>query len=315
MAKIGLSTASVYPESTASAFEIAAKLGYDGLEIMVWTDPISQDPEAIRHLSDYHSMPVLAVHSPCLVISQRVWSPDPWIKLDRARAAAELLGANTVVIHPPFRWQRDYVRGFAHGLQRMAEETDVRFAVENMFPLRVRGREVSPYLPTWDVANVAAEPDALEGAAEIDNGYWVERAGVLDENLSGIPLDPGALLAYRHFTLDLSHTAVSLSDAELMLAGMGDSMTHLHIADGTGLSKDEHLVPGRGNQPCAQILQTLAARDFDGNVIVEVNTRKALSRDERIADLAEALAFCRLHIAEPTASLRTLPPAGPQQVP
>ncbi|MCW2493719.1 MAG: sugar phosphate isomerase/epimerase, partial [Frankiales bacterium] len=35
MAKIGLSTASVYPESAAAAFEIAGKLGYDGLEIMV----------------------------------------------------------------------------------------------------------------------------------------------------------------------------------------------------------------------------------------------------------------------------------------
>ena len=28
-AKVGLSTASVYPESTAHAFELAAKLGYD----------------------------------------------------------------------------------------------------------------------------------------------------------------------------------------------------------------------------------------------------------------------------------------------
>ena len=42
-AKVGLSTASVYPESTAAAFEIAARLGYDGVEIMVWTDPVSQD--------------------------------------------------------------------------------------------------------------------------------------------------------------------------------------------------------------------------------------------------------------------------------
>jgi len=80
---------------------------------------------------------------------------------------------------------------------------------------------------------------------------------------------------------------------------MGEAMTHLHIADGTGLSKDEHLVPGRGNQPCAEVLGTLAARDFEGNVIVEVNTRRAVNRDEREADLAEALAFCRLHLAAP----------------
>jgi sugar phosphate isomerase/epimerase len=297
-AKIGLSTASVYPESTAAAFEIAARLGYDGVEIMVWTDPISQDPKAILRLSEYYGIPVLAVHSPCLVITQRVWSPDPWIKLERARAAAELLGARTVVTHPPFRWQRDYVRSFSAGLKRMADETDVRFAVENMFPLRLRGREISPYLPTWDVADVAASTEP-EGESDTDD-YWVEGAG----RDAAPPTDTPTRLEYRHFTLDLSHTSVSGSDAEAMLVAMGPAMTHLHIADGTGLSKDEHLVPGRGDQPCGRVLETLAANDFEGNVIVEVNTRRASGRAEREADLAEALAFCRLNLAAPSGSPR-----------
>ena len=34
-AKVALATASVYPESTANAFEIASRLGYDGVEVMV----------------------------------------------------------------------------------------------------------------------------------------------------------------------------------------------------------------------------------------------------------------------------------------
>src|SRR3954464_15906416 len=138
-AKVALSTASVYPESTATAFEIAARLGYDGVEVMVWTDPISQDLEALRRLSDYHGIPVLAVHAPCLLITQRVWGNDPWGKLQRAQAAADALGARTVVVPPPFRWQRDYAREFVAGIERMADETNVRFAVENMFPLRARG--------------------------------------------------------------------------------------------------------------------------------------------------------------------------------
>ena len=80
-AKVALSTASVYPESTAAAFEIARRLGYDGIELMVFTDAVSQDPEAVRALSDYYGVPVLAVHSPCLLVTQRVWSTDPWEKL------------------------------------------------------------------------------------------------------------------------------------------------------------------------------------------------------------------------------------------
>jgi sugar phosphate isomerase/epimerase len=259
-AKVGLSTASVYPEGTPVAFELAAKLGYDGVEVMVWTDPVSQDPYALLRLSQHYGVPILAVHAPCLIITQRVWTTDPWTKLQKAQFAAELLGADTVVVHPPFRWQRDYARNFRQGIARMAGETDVRFAVENMFPLRVRGREVSAYQPSWDVA--ATEP-------------------------------------YRHYTLDLSHTAVSKSDALAMLTAMDRRLTHLHIADGTGLPRDEHLVPGRGAQPCADVLERLAGRGFDGNVIVEINTRRALDRAEREADLAEALAFCRLHLVAP----------------
>jgi sugar phosphate isomerase/epimerase len=257
-AKIGLSTASVYPESTAVAFELAAKLGYDGVEVMVWTDPVSQDPYALQRLSQHYQVPILAVHAPCLIITQRVWTTDPWTKLQKAQFAAELLGADTVVVHPPFRWQRDYSKGFHDGIARMAGETHVRFAVENMFPLRLRGRVVSAYQPSWDVA--------------------------------------GDVEPYPDYTLDLSHSAVSRSDALAMLTAMGERLSHLHIADGTGLPKDEHLIPGRGSQPVAEVLEAVASTGYDRHVIVEVNTRRALDRAEREADLLEALEFCRLHL-------------------
>ena len=259
--KVALSTASVYPESTAAAFEIAARLGYDGVEVMVWTDPVSQDVDALRRLSDLHGVPVLAVHAPCLLITQRVWSKDPWAKLQRARSVAETLGASTVVVHPPFRWQRAYAREFVRGVWRMAEETDIRFAVENMFPWRYRDREMLAYAPDWDPTR--------------------------DD--------------YRHFTIDLSHTATSRTDTLAMLDRMGDRLGHVHLADGNGSAKDEHLVPGRGSQPCAELLTHLAAVGFDGHVVVEVNTRRAMSAAEREADLAEALAYTRHHLAAPSA--------------
>ncbi|MDT7550817.1 MAG: hypothetical protein QOE84_3211, partial [Actinomycetota bacterium] len=258
--KVALATASVYPESTANAFEIAARLGYDGVEVMVWTDPVSQDASALKRLVDYHQIPVLALHAPCLVITQRVWGTDPWAKLVRAKDVAEELEAQTVVVHPPFRWQREYARQFVGGVQEMVNETDVCFAVENMFPLRARGREVTPYAPDWD-------PTTEDFPA---------------------------------FTLDLSHTSVSQSDAMAMADVMGDRLAHVHIADGNGSARDEHLVPGRGDQPCGELLEGLADRGFDGLVVVEVNTRKCDDRAEREADLAEALAYTRLHLAAPS---------------
>ena len=82
-----------------------------------------------------------------------------------------------------------------------------------------------------------------------------------------------------------------------MVRELGPRLRHVHLADGTGSAKDEHLVPGQGNQPCAELLELLAYRGFDGSVVLEINTRKAASRAERQADLAESLAFTRLHFA------------------
>lgn len=255
-ARVGLSTSSVYPESTAKAFEIAASLGYDGVEVMVGTDSTSQDSEALKALTDYYEIPVLAIHAPCLLITQRVWGTEPWGKLQRAKEAAERVGASTVVVHPPFRWQRGYARDFVSGLERMRSETDVMFAVENMFPWRAGPRSITAYLPDWDVRN--------------------------DD--------------YPHTTLDLSHTSVSQSDGLEMARDLGDRLVHMHLADGTGSARDEHLVPGRGDQPVAEVLDTLAATGFDGSVIVEVSTRRAPDRAARECDLAESLAFARQHL-------------------
>src|SRR6266571_1159035 len=72
-----LSTSSVFPERTTDAFEFAARLGYDGVEVMVTADPVSQDADVLRRLADYHEVPVMAVHAPCLLITQRVWGREP----------------------------------------------------------------------------------------------------------------------------------------------------------------------------------------------------------------------------------------------
>ncbi len=120
--RVGLSTASVYPENTEAAFRFAADLGYDGVELMVWAEPVSQDLGAVERLVRKYGVPVLAVHAPCLLISQRVWGADPVAKLERSVRAAEILGAATVVIHPPFRWQRRYADGFADQVAALEDD-------------------------------------------------------------------------------------------------------------------------------------------------------------------------------------------------
>ncbi|QWZ07203.1 sugar phosphate isomerase/epimerase [Nocardioides panacis] len=254
---IALSTASVYPESTANGFELASRLGYDAVEVMVGIDPISQEVDAVRHLSEHHGMPVCAIHAPCLLITQRVWGTEPWGKLEQSAEMAVAVGADVVVVHPPFRWQRDYARAFVEGIAELEERTGVAFAVENMYPWRASRREMQVYVPGWD----PSEQD------------------------------------YANATIDLSHSAVSQSDPVAMARRLGSRLRHIHMTDGTGSAKDEHLVPGRGTQPVAALLEHLAGVAFDGHVVVEINTRKAADRAARELDLLEALAFTRLNFA------------------
>ncbi len=255
---VGMSTACVYPEGTAAAFEIAAELGYDGVEVLVQAEPTSQLAEPLTALSQRFGIPVLAIHSPCLLLTARVWGTDPLLKLSRSIDLAERLGATTVVVHPPFVWQRAAAAIFAPSIVELQDRTDVKIAVENMFPVKVRGAVVNSYRPHWN------------------------------------PVPAG----HRWFTLDLSHTATSGTDAIELATAMGGRLAHLHLADGSGSAKDEHLVPGRGNQPCIEVLDSLVDNGFRGSVVVEISTR-GVDRAQRMQDLAEALSFARLHLAAP----------------
>src|SRR5690606_32947647 len=214
---VTLSTASVYPRRAAFAFESAAEIGFDGVAVMVWSDPATQDPKALSKLAADTGMPIRSIHAPTLLVSQRVWGRSPADKLARAVDMAGELGARTVVVHPPFRWQYRYARSFEEQVRELNAGGPVTVAVENMYPWRPHSRldrELKAYLPGWD------------------------------------PMEHG----YDAVTLDLSHAAVAQQDGLDLLREFGDRLRHVHLADGTFNARDEHLVPGRGDMHCDKVL-------------------------------------------------------------
>jgi len=260
--RVGLSSSSVYPESTAHAFAYAASLGYDAVEVMVGTDALSQDTGSVAQLSEHHGVPVCAVHAPTLLLTQRVWGTEPWGKLQRSAEMATALGAEVVVVHPPFRWQKEYAADFVDGIAALENSSGIRFAVENMYPWRAtRRRGLEMYLPGWDPST---EP-------------------------------------YANATVDLSHAASAQADPIAMARRLGERLRHVHLTDGSGSAKDEHLVPGRGVAGAADFLRHVAGTAYEGDVVLEINTRRAATRQDREDDLAASLAFAREHLG----------PAGP----
>ncbi len=255
---VALSTASVYPESTAHAFAYASRLGYDAVEVMVGIDGLSQQISAVRQLSLHHDLPICAVHAPTLLFTQRVWGTEPWGKLERSAEMAHEVGADVVVVHPPFRWQREYAAGFVEGIAALEESTGIAFAVENMYPWRAserRGMEM--YLPGWDPS---AEP-------------------------------------YANTTIDLSHAAIAKADVIEMAQRLGPRLRHVHLTDGSDSAKDEHLVPGHGVMRAAEFLAHLAESGFAGHIVLEINTRRSGTREERERALVESLQFARQNFA------------------
>ncbi len=258
---IALSTVSVYPESTAHAFAYAAKVGYDAIEVMVGVDALSQQVSAVSQLADHHEIPICAIHAPCLLFTQRVWGPDPWGKLQRSADMAASVGADVVVVHPPFRWQKEYAAGFVEGIADLEASTGMAFAVENMYPWRATSRRgVEMYLPGWDPSEQT----------------------------------------YAHTTIDLSHAAIARTDVIEMADRMGSRLRHVHLTDGSGSPKDEHLVPGRGVMNAAEFLRHLSSTGFSGHIALEINTRRCSSREERERNLVESLEFAREHFVVPS---------------
>jgi sugar phosphate isomerase/epimerase len=268
MIRVGMSTSCVFPLPLEEAFRLAAIAGYDGIEIMVTNDKATQDAGTLRSLSRSYRMPILSIHAPVLLATQLVWGVRPQIKLERSAALARDVGASTVVVHPPFIFQAAYSKMFERTVEAVGERFGVEVAVENMFTWTIGGRDARAYSP------------------------------------SPYPTD----LNVSAMTLDFSHAALARRDSLEFALAMGSRLRHVHLCDGLGTTMfDEHLVPGHGSQPVAEVLAYLAKTKWDGSLVAEVHTHRARTTDGRLAILTETLDFARAAITQPA----TTPPPAP----
>ncbi|MEP6480644.1 MAG: sugar phosphate isomerase/epimerase [Rhodoglobus sp.] len=262
MIRIGMSTSCVYPLSTEDAFRLAKAAGFDGMEVMITNDPTTQDAAGLSELSRRYELPILSVHAPVLLLTQFVWGIDPIAKLERSAELAVEVGAPTVVVHPPFRWQAGYARNFEKTVRRLSATYGLELAVENMFPWKIGPATIRGYSPSPDP--VLSNNDAL--------------------------------------TLDFSHASLGGRDSLEFAMSMGDRLRHVHLCDGPGSMAegylfDEHRVPGHGTQPVGEVIEYLAGRGWNGSLIAEVNTRSAHGIRGRLAMLVETRAFAQRHLA------------------
>src|SRR5436853_3648149 len=129
------SSAAFFGRPLTDTVEAAATAGFSGIEVLVTKDPDSQDPHRMRKLADAAGLTIGALHAPCLLLTRRVWSTDPVRKIYRSIEVAQEAGIPLVVVHPAFRWQREFHAWLEERLAGLEERTGVTVALENMFPV------------------------------------------------------------------------------------------------------------------------------------------------------------------------------------
>jgi sugar phosphate isomerase/epimerase len=244
--------------SLEETFELIAEAGFDGAELMITQDRLSQDPHRLGALAARYGVPVPAVHGPFLVATWLVFGTDPKGKIDRCVRFAETAKVSTVVIHPPYRWQTAYASWLDDAIPRIREETGVTIAVENMFPVNVNGRALRFFSGTM----------------------------------------PAELVRWPSLTLDTSHLAAAGGDLMAAWEELADRVVHLHVSNNDGRGRDTHGLLDRGVLPVREFLEEVGASRFGGAVTLELDVRTwADDRPALLEVLRENLDTARLHLA------------------
>jgi sugar phosphate isomerase/epimerase len=246
-----ISTASLYRFPIRESFRHFREAGYDAVEVMVTPDPATQDGRTLRELAGEFDLTVEAIHGPFLLITRRIWGTDPVGKIYRSTQVAEQAGVSLVVVHPPYRWQVKYRRWVDQSLAEYAAQTGVAVAVENMFPVKLRG----------------------------DRGLRFHVSQDFDD-----------LDRFPYLVLDTSHLAVSRIDIMEAYERYRTKVVHFHLSNNAGKGWDSHLPldSEQGVLPVLDLLDEVGRDGFAGTISLELDLRPFADDESKLHDVLVA---------------------------
>ena len=230
------STGPLFSRDLAWALEVIADAGYDGAELMVTQDAVTQDAARVEEAATKVGLPIDVVHGPFLLVTRRVFGTDLVGKARRSIELAGAIGAGLMIVHPPFRWQAGFHEWLLGPGDQEAAAAGTRVGVENLYPVQVLGRPVRFHRYT----------------------------------------EPEHLTPFRHVVLDTSHFGVSDVDILHAWHQLAPVASHLHVSDYRGQSRDSHAPLGHGLLPLGGFLRAVAADGFTGAITLELDCRRYL---------------------------------------
>jgi sugar phosphate isomerase/epimerase len=265
------STGSLYTYGIDRCFELAARAGFDGIELMTDRRWDTRQPAYLLRLVDRTGLPVVAVHAPLENAAVPGWPDDPPGRIHETVRLAEALGAGVMVHHLPLRV---HVRWLQVGARRLPlpwpgadvyarwllEEyaafqvtTPVRLCIENLPAIHWSGRRWNP--ARW---NSATE-----------------------------------IVRFPLLTMDTTHLGTWGLDPVEVYDRLEGRVRHVHLSNFDG---KEHRRPEVGHLPLDRLVAHLVTRGYEGVVSLEMSP-DALgagnSDDQVTAVLTASLEYCR----------------------
>jgi sugar phosphate isomerase/epimerase len=267
------STGSLYTYGLDRCFALAARAGFDGMEVVVDQRWDTRQTAYLADLIQKSGLPIGAFHAPFDSFRLPGWPESTPARIEVTVRMAEALGAAVVVHHLPLRWRiaRFERRGLrlsipapgkstyrrwlesSDGYKTLQAATPVLLCIENLPAIRIMGRLFNPAL--WNTATELARFPAL--------------------------------------TMDTTHLGTWGLDPLRHYEALAPRIRHIHLSNFNG---QEHRRPDDGHLQLDRLLANLAATGYDGAITLELHpdALDAGASDERIAELmAGSLAFCR----------------------
>ena len=257
-----LSTAPFFRHPLREAFRHTRAAGYDAVEVMVTSDPATQDAARLLELAAEFDLSIRALHAPFLLLTRRVWGTDPVTKIYRATQVAEGANIPLVVVHPPYKWQTRYRKWIDTRIRDFSARAGVTVGVENMFPVKIRGERGLRF-------------HASQEFEDLDR--------------------------YPSLVLDTSHLAVSRFNPVDAFRRYKDKVVHFHLSNNAGKGWDSHLPVDEGILDLDRLLQEISSDGFGGSIALELDLRPYLGDDDAIKEvLVRNREFCEQRLGART---------------
>ena len=279
-----LSSGSLRNYGLDRVFEIAARCGYDGVELIVDERTDSVHGDYLRQLAERYSIPVPVVHAPFAFLDPPGWEKDELFRLVRSVRLAEEIQARSVVLHTPFYTDRAFIRWLKEDLDQFQEKNTVSILIENMPCYRKVGGRLGRLFSIPDLAD-----RNRKGIWKLVPDFLLPRCFPL----SGLE----EMSRFGRIILDTTHLGTAGIDPIAAYDRLKLRIDHIHLSNYDGR---EHLELRTGNLDLAAFLRHVTASGYRGGYCLEIMPEyfPADDEDHTVKLLTENLEFIRAAIRE-----------------